>query len=149
MSKRARDPKSKRNPPKGSRIIRSGQCKRCGKCCCMDSHGDEYRKMELKTFDARLEKAIADGHSEPYPLDPICAHLMKLRDGTFICGIYPNRPMGCKKWPTHPNQLRNIPGCGYTLKILTKQPSTKAERMEERSLLQLPAVKVLAEGPGE
>ena len=132
MAKRAREPKSKRNPPRGPRIIRSGHCKRCGKCCSMDPHGDEYRKMELRTFDARLAKAIADGHSEPYPLDPICAHLMKLRDGTFICGIYPDRPMGCKTWPTHPNQLRNIPGCAFKFKIIRKYPSVKAQLKEEK-----------------
>ena len=130
MAKRARRGKTKRNL--GPRILRSGRCKRCGQCCGMDPHGDEFKKMELRTFDARLAKAIADGHSEPYPLDPFCAHLKKLRDGTFICAIFPDRPMGCRTWPTHPNQLRNIPRCSYKFEIVRKYPSVKAQLKEEK-----------------
>ncbi len=139
MAKRARREKRK---ARGPRIIRSGHCIRCGECCGMDPHGDEFKKMELRTFDARLGKAIADGHSEPYPLDPICAHLKKLRDGTFICAIYPDRPMGCRTWPTHPHQLIKIPRCSYKFEIIRKYPSVKqtlkaelkaAKKIEQRA----------------
>lgn len=130
MAKRARRERKKRAPEQ--RFIRSGCCKRCGECCYMDPHGDEFKKMELRTFDARLEKAIADGHSEAYPLDPRCAHLKELRDGTFVCAIYLDRPMGCRTWPTHPNQLRNIPGCAFKFQTIWKLPSVKAQLKEEK-----------------
>ncbi len=140
MAKRAR--KVRETKPKASRFIRTGSCRRCGQCCRMDVHGDEYRKMELKTFDARLEKAIADGHTEPYPLDPACANLHQLRDGTFVCKIYPDRPMGCRTWPTHPNQLRLVKGCAFQFQEIRPR-RTKTERKADAEAI----ARIVGEGP--
>ncbi len=79
--------------------VRSGECKRCGRCCHL---ANLLKAPALKgTQVSRIEGVV-------------CKHLKIEEDGTATCTIFdqPNRPLACTLHPSSPDSLTE--GCeGY------------------------------------
>ena len=83
---------------------RIGKCKRCGKCCSLVTLGETGHPI----FDLIREQILKEQPNHK------CPHLQMLRDGTTRCKIYKNRPPFCKAFPADPEDIINIPDCGFS-----------------------------------
>jgi Fe-S-cluster containining protein len=81
---------------------RTGECKRCGKCCKLTNvfPAEAYRHL------APAVRKVVDGHQ--------CQHLRR-KHGQFGCAIYSERPDFCRDHPGTPEDI--IPGCGYSFDV--------------------------------
>jgi len=83
------------------KLIRLGKCNQCGKCC------DPATVPERLAVYARAGlKALLQHSGKP------CPHF-HYQDGHGVCDIYPLRPYVCRVFPTIPEDIEALPGCGY------------------------------------
>ena len=114
--------KSSEKPLEGKYYIRSGECTMCGKCCTGINlvHAnktvqtiEEFNQLQTMWDDYKHFKPIgADDDGVIFE----CIHLQE--DNS--CGIYDDRPLFCRKYPSETSLLLGgkIPAdCGYIFEL--------------------------------
>ena len=110
---------------------RLGHCTRCGQCCEV-SHGIRYTRSGEK-LDGDSQR-YDDSTPEPWLKgEPIVAedwdghwvHWQRIPcedkdrqacgkyQGDSVCGVFPDLPEICRKWPIMPSELTEYPDCGF------------------------------------
>jgi len=97
------------------RLVRIGDCKRCGKCCYFSNL---ITAPSIKTAMSDEQKAVIHNVLALEKLTKskvCCKHLKFDSDGLATCTLFgnPKRPLGCSIHPNSPESLTE--GCeGFT-----------------------------------
>jgi uncharacterized protein len=132
------------DPPQNGTIeydfyVRSGQCNQCGKCCSgiYLIHGEEVISS-IPDFERLKERHEDYQHFEPIEESDLgvkfkCRHLQ----ADNSCGIYDDRPLFCKKYPSEATLLFGgslAPGCGFLFKAKHKFTDVLNKTAEKKTL---------------
>lgn len=138
------------DPPQNGTVtydyyVRTGECNSCGKCCSgiYLIHGEEVIDTIAKFDKLKLRH---DDYKHFTPMEETaqgvmfrCSHLQP----DNRCGIYDDRPMFCRKYPTEDTLLMGgvlAPGCGFTFKTKIAfqdvlQKTSKKKKLNPGTLL--------------
>lgn len=118
-----------------TRYKRNGECNGCGDCCrkliFVQPPNDEIEET-LSKHSGESEADFHSEHMEPEfdnpdrhlwrfdvtDQDHTCAMLQALEGGKGSCKIQSEKPAQCTIFPTHPNDIKNLPNCSYSFETV-------------------------------
>ncbi len=119
--------------------VRTGQCNQCGQCCSgiYLIHGEDVIES-IEKFDKLKDRHEDYQHFVPIEETDVgvrfrCRHLQP--DNS--CGIYEDRPLFCKKYPSEATLLFGgslAPKCGFAFKAKHKFTEILEKAAEKRKL---------------
>jgi Fe-S-cluster containining protein len=83
--------------------VRSGYCIMCGECCNIHNF---YGGVWDDNPDVKTD---ADGYCEWFDRE------------TRKCNINKKKPIGCMRFPQHPNDIKSFPNCSYRFEKVYKK----------------------------